>query len=179
MLVQLDIPTQLPVHLKPFIKLRLIGRSRVKPIESDFFRWQNVICHKKLSVVGRTRMTKHGQVPRTKLWWKEETSPAACPGGHKVVPARPWLSCPKSNSTWNNFFLTLNVFQLWVESFNCSVNWEFLYSVFWRFLVLWLLKFSFSVLSKSLSHFKQLLFKIPVSWLLTWYFCYEIPEYNY
>lgn len=105
------------------------------------------------------RMTKHGPVPRRRLWWKEETSPTVCPGGHKVVPARPWLSCLKSNSTWNNFFLTLNVFQLWTESFNYSVNWEILYSVLWRFLFLWLLKFSFSVLSRALSYFKQLLFK--------------------
>lgn len=35
-------------------------------------------------------------------------------------------------------------------------------------------------LSESLSHFKQQLFKIPVNgWLLMWYFCSEIPLYNY
>ena len=172
MTVQLDLPTQLSVYLKLFINLRLIGRSRAKPIRSDFFQWQTVICHKCRSVVGRMR--KHGPVPRTRLWWTEEI----CPTGHKVAPARPWLPCPKSSSMWHNFFLTLDLFQLRMEP-NYSVNQEFLYSVVWIFLFLWLLRFSFSVLSESLSHFKQLLFKIPVSWLLVWYFRYEISEYIY
>lgn len=36
--------------------------------------------------------------------------------------ARLGLSCPKSNSTWIDFFLTSNVLQLQTKSFNYSVN---------------------------------------------------------
>lgn len=144
-LVQLDFPTLLSVQLKPYINLGLTGRSGwVKLTKSHFFLWQNVICHKAWG------------------WeWTVDPSPAQGSAERRrpapqPVPVHPKRVPPDCNCLiWSpvprriTFFLTLNVFQLWTEPFNC---WEFLYSVFWRFLFSWLLKFSCLVISRGLSH---------------------------